>query len=69
MEKLELRRLLKFNKHCLSATTVAPATLGQGPKTPGVLRAHVRAHAGAQVRAHMGAHGSHLNYEVAFFNQ
>ena len=31
MEKLELRRLLKFNKHCLSATKVAPATLGAGP--------------------------------------
>ena len=45
------------------------ATLGQGPKTPGVLRAHVRAHAGAQVRAHMGAHGNHLNCEVAFLNQ
>ena len=60
-EKQGQRMLLNFNKHCLSATTVAPATLGQGPKTPGVLRAHVR--------AHMGAHGTHLNCEVAFLNQ
>ena len=60
-EKPGQRMLLNFNKHCLSATTVAPATLGQGPKTPGVLRAHVR--------AHMGAHGNHLNCEVAFLNQ
>ena len=62
MEKLELRRLLKFNKHCLSATTVAPATLGESPKTPVVLNAQVNAH----VSAHAGAHSCHLNCEVAF---
>ena len=48
MEKLELRRLLKFNKHCLPAFTRSPAILG---KTPNPLCA-----AGAQMRAHMNAH-------------
>ncbi len=31
MEKNEQTSLLKFNKHCLSATTAAPAILGAGP--------------------------------------
>lgn len=48
MEKNAQRRLLKFNKHCLSATTVAPATLGETPKTPVVLNAQTN----AQVNAH-----------------
>ena len=69
MEKNAQRRLLKFNKHCLSATTVAPATLGETPKTPVALNAHMNAQVNAHVSAHAGADDSHLSFEVTFLKQ